>query len=141
MFTVKNTNCHRPLYPLFSIRFQYLPIEGLPSFNKATAELLLGADSIAIKERRVRGRGLRIMNAVRLTKGGWGPVVLPGGNGAEPVRHGVPAIGGGVHRTIHAGGQGVAVLAHLGSGTALFALFVFFILLSSCDMESQIRSF
>ena len=32
---------------------QYLPIEGLAAFNKATAELLLGADNIAIKENRV----------------------------------------------------------------------------------------
>lgn len=32
---------------------QYLPIEGLAAFNKATAELLLGADNVAIKENRV----------------------------------------------------------------------------------------
>lgn len=32
---------------------QYLPIEGLAAFNKATAELLLGADNAAIKENRV----------------------------------------------------------------------------------------
>lgn len=32
---------------------QYLPIEGLATFNKATAELLLGADNPAIKEQRV----------------------------------------------------------------------------------------
>lgn len=35
--------------------FQYLPIEGLAAFNKATAELLLGADSPAIKQGRVGG--------------------------------------------------------------------------------------
>lgn len=33
---------------------QYLPIEGLAAFNKATAELLLGADNPAIKQQRVR---------------------------------------------------------------------------------------
>jgi len=32
---------------------QYLPIEGLAAFNKATAELLLGADNPAIKQQRV----------------------------------------------------------------------------------------
>ncbi|KAI3433584.1 hypothetical protein D9Q98_003395 [Chlorella vulgaris] len=32
---------------------EYLPIEGLAAFNKATMELLLGADSPAIKEQRV----------------------------------------------------------------------------------------
>ena len=32
---------------------QYLPIEGLAAFNKATAELLLGADNPVIKENRV----------------------------------------------------------------------------------------
>lgn len=36
---------------------QYLPIEGLAAFNKATAELLLGADSPAIKEGRVGVNG------------------------------------------------------------------------------------
>ncbi len=29
---------------------EYLPIEGLADFNKATAELLLGADNAAIRE-------------------------------------------------------------------------------------------
>ena len=29
---------------------QYLPIEGLTAFNKATAELLLGADNPVIKQ-------------------------------------------------------------------------------------------
>jgi hypothetical protein len=29
---------------------QYLPIEGLAAFNKATAELLLGADNPVIKQ-------------------------------------------------------------------------------------------
>jgi len=29
---------------------EYLPIQGLAAFNKATAELLLGADNAAIKE-------------------------------------------------------------------------------------------
>lgn len=32
---------------------EYLPIQGLAAFNKATAELLLGADNAAIKEERV----------------------------------------------------------------------------------------
>jgi hypothetical protein len=32
---------------------QYLPIEGLAAFNKATAELLFGADNPVIKEGRV----------------------------------------------------------------------------------------
>lgn len=32
---------------------EYLPIEGLAAFNKVTAELLLGADNIAIKQGRV----------------------------------------------------------------------------------------
>lgn len=32
---------------------QYLPIEGLAAFNKATAELLLGADNPVIKQQRV----------------------------------------------------------------------------------------
>jgi len=32
---------------------QYLPIEGLAAFNKATADLLLGADNPAIKQQRV----------------------------------------------------------------------------------------
>ncbi|CAJ2645685.1 unnamed protein product [Trifolium pratense] len=32
---------------------QYLPIEGLNAFNKATAELLHGADNPAIKQHRV----------------------------------------------------------------------------------------
>jgi aspartate aminotransferase len=32
---------------------EYLPIQGLSAFNKATAELLLGADNPAIKEERV----------------------------------------------------------------------------------------
>ena len=31
---------------------EYLPIQGLAAFNKATAELLLGPDSPAIKEVR-----------------------------------------------------------------------------------------
>lgn len=38
---------------LFYSEMQYLPIEGLAAFNKATAELLLGADNAAIKENRV----------------------------------------------------------------------------------------
>jgi hypothetical protein len=32
---------------------QYLPIEGLAAFNKATADLLLGADNPVIKQGRV----------------------------------------------------------------------------------------
>ncbi|KAH9330590.1 hypothetical protein KI387_002698, partial [Taxus chinensis] len=32
---------------------EYLPIEGLAAFNKVTAELLLGADNVAIKQGRV----------------------------------------------------------------------------------------
>ena len=32
---------------------QYLPIEGLAAFNKATAELLLGADNPVLKQGRV----------------------------------------------------------------------------------------
>lgn len=32
---------------------EYLPIEGLDSFRKATVQLLLGADHPAIKENRV----------------------------------------------------------------------------------------
>jgi len=35
------------------LELQYLPIEGLAAFNKATAELLLGADNPAIKQQRV----------------------------------------------------------------------------------------
>ena len=35
---------------------QYLPIEGLAAFNKATAELLLGADNPILKEGRVGDR-------------------------------------------------------------------------------------
>jgi hypothetical protein len=35
------------------LELQYLPIEGLAAFNKATAELLLGADNQAIKQQRV----------------------------------------------------------------------------------------
>lgn len=33
---------------------QYLPIEGLAAFNKATAELLFGADSAILQQQRVR---------------------------------------------------------------------------------------
>lgn len=40
----------------FLLVIQYLPIEGLAAFNKATAELLLGADNAAIKENRVSDR-------------------------------------------------------------------------------------
>jgi aspartate aminotransferase len=32
---------------------QYLPIEGLAAFNKATAELLFGADNPVLKQGRV----------------------------------------------------------------------------------------
>ena len=32
---------------------QYLPIEGLAAFNKATAEMLFGADNPVIHEQRV----------------------------------------------------------------------------------------
>lgn len=42
------------------------------------------------------------------------PVVLPGGNCSESVWHGVSAIGCGVHRAIHAGGESAAVLTHMG---------------------------
>lgn len=35
------------------LALQYLPIEGLAAFNKATADLLLGADNPVIKEGRV----------------------------------------------------------------------------------------
>jgi aspartate aminotransferase len=35
------------------LELQYLPIEGIAAFNKATAELLLGADNPAIKQQRV----------------------------------------------------------------------------------------
>lgn len=33
---------------------QYLPIEGLAAFNKATAELLFGAESTVLQQQRVR---------------------------------------------------------------------------------------
>jgi aspartate aminotransferase len=46
---------------------EYLPIEGLAAFNKATAELLLGADSAAIKENRVATiQGLSGTGSLRL---------------------------------------------------------------------------
>ncbi|BBM99003.1 aspartate aminotransferase, chloroplastic [Marchantia polymorpha subsp. ruderalis] len=46
---------------------EYLPIEGLAAFNKATAELLLGADSPAIKEGRVATvQGLSGTGSLRL---------------------------------------------------------------------------
>lgn len=34
-------------------QLQYLPIEGLAAFNKATAELLFGADNPVLREQRV----------------------------------------------------------------------------------------
>ncbi|RUP38692.1 putative aspartate aminotransferase, cytoplasmic [Jimgerdemannia flammicorona] len=34
---------------------EYLPIKGIPTFTAASAKLMLGADSVAIKERRVAG--------------------------------------------------------------------------------------
>ena len=34
-------------------QMQYLPIEGLASFNKATAELLFGANNPVLHEQRV----------------------------------------------------------------------------------------
>lgn len=37
----------------FPFVLQYLPIEGLVAFNKVTAELLLGADNVAIQQGRV----------------------------------------------------------------------------------------
>lgn len=43
---------------------QYLPIEGLAAFNKATAELLLGADNPAIKQQRVSS-GFRKYRSVK----------------------------------------------------------------------------
>ncbi|KAG0571050.1 hypothetical protein KC19_6G207800 [Ceratodon purpureus] len=46
---------------------EYLPIEGLAAFNKATAELLLGADNAAIKENRVATiQGLSGTGSLRL---------------------------------------------------------------------------
>jgi len=46
---------------------EYLPIEGLAAFNKATAELLLGADNVAIKENRVATvQGLSGTGSLRL---------------------------------------------------------------------------
>lgn len=46
---------------------EYLPIEGLVAFNKATAELLLGADNAAIKEGRVATvQGLSGTGSLRL---------------------------------------------------------------------------
>ncbi|RYR55267.1 hypothetical protein Ahy_A06g030505 [Arachis hypogaea] len=46
---------------------EYLPIEGLAAFNKATAELLLGADNPAIKEQRVATvQGLSGTGSLRL---------------------------------------------------------------------------
>ncbi|CAL5206318.1 unnamed protein product [Lathyrus oleraceus] len=46
---------------------EYLPIEGLAAFNKATAELLLGADNPAIKQQRVATvQGLSGTGSLRL---------------------------------------------------------------------------
>ncbi|QCD99306.1 aspartate aminotransferase [Vigna unguiculata] len=46
---------------------RYLPIEGLAAFNKATAELLLGADNPAIKQQRVATvQGLSGTGSLRL---------------------------------------------------------------------------
>ncbi|XP_044463795.1 aspartate aminotransferase, chloroplastic isoform X2 [Mangifera indica] len=46
---------------------EYLPIEGLAAFNKATAELLFGADSAALKEQRVATvQGLSGTGSLRL---------------------------------------------------------------------------
>eukprot|EP00271_Cylindrocystis_brebissonii_P009765 TRINITY_DN24_c0_g1_i1.p1 TRINITY_DN24_c0_g1~~TRINITY_DN24_c0_g1_i1.p1 ORF type:complete len:521 (-),score=112.77 TRINITY_DN24_c0_g1_i1:503-1945(-) len=46
---------------------EYLPIEGLAAFNLATAELLLGADNAAIKEKRVATvQGLSGTGSLRL---------------------------------------------------------------------------
>jgi hypothetical protein len=43
---------HTPSLP-FSIRQEYIPIDGLPEFTKSAATLLLGENSPAIKEKRV----------------------------------------------------------------------------------------
>lgn len=37
-----------------TLSLQYLPIEGLAAFNKATAELIFGADNSILKQGRVR---------------------------------------------------------------------------------------
>jgi len=42
------------------VSVQYLPIEGLAAFNKATVDLLLGSDSAAVKEGRVRTQALAL---------------------------------------------------------------------------------
>ena len=43
---------------------EYLPIQGLAAFNKATAELLLGPDNAAIKEVTLSPSGRKILQEV-----------------------------------------------------------------------------
>jgi aspartate/tyrosine/aromatic aminotransferase len=43
---------------------EYLPIEGLAEFNKATVALLLGSDNKAVKEGRVRPRDFTLLGLV-----------------------------------------------------------------------------
>ena len=56
---------------------EYLPIEGLEGFRKATVQLLLGADHPAIKDNRVavvqvRGRVRGWVDRAGRHIGGWG---------------------------------------------------------------------
>lgn len=43
---------------------EYLPIEGLAEFNKATVALLLGSDNKAVKEGRVRTPDFTLLGLV-----------------------------------------------------------------------------